>query len=120
MALIQHPRLLRNYECTDALQTLKGTTTPHARFMLATRSLNGLHETLNGLHETLHAFPETLNGLHETLNGLHETFLTRNGLLAFHTLWTRFDFRFNRVLLDFSSDGKSCFKMTRYNRNTDI
>ena len=83
------------------IQTLKRTTTPHARCTLATRSLNGLHETLNGLHETLHALPETLNGLHETLNGLHETFLARNGLLAFDTLWTRFDFRFNRVISGF-------------------
>lgn len=66
------------------------TTTRHARCTLA----------INGLHETLHVLPETLNGLHETLNGLHETFLTRNGLLAFHTVLKRFDFRSNRVLSD--------------------
>lgn len=66
------------------------TTTRHACCTLA----------INGLHETLHVFPETLNGLHETLNGLHETFLTRNGLLAFHAVLKRFDFRSNRVLSD--------------------
>lgn len=75
---------------------------------------------LNGLHETLHAFPEMLNGLHEMLNDLHETCLTRKGLLALHTLFTRFDFRFNRFFSDFFTESKSCFQMAHYNRNTDI
>lgn len=35
------------------------------------------------------------------------------------SLFTCFDFRFNRVLPDFFPNGKSYFKMAQYNRNTD-
>lgn len=91
---------------------MKCTTTSNALCTRGTRSQNGLHETL-------HAFPETLNGLHETLNGYQGTFLTKKTVCSF---FTRFDFRFSRVLSELFSGGKSCFKMSRYNIhvNTDI
>lgn len=95
------------------------TNTDHEMYYYIKRSMHARYTLAKRFTRNASRFSRNAKRFARNAERLPRNFSHKKTVCSF---FTRFDFRFSRVLSELFSGGKSCFKMSRYNIhvNTDI